>query len=119
MTHRQCTLCTYRGKRLSAKSMGIPFRLPSDFAGSDENMRKRLLDAMTVCSEYGYPVLFITLTCNHRKPEVAENLFDGQPYQDKSDLVTRSFKLTVKELVNDRSKKEIRGPVNTGFMPWN
>ena len=54
-------------------------------------MHKRTQDAMTYVRHYGRPDLFITFTCNPTWDEVKKELFDGQTYNDRHDLLARVF----------------------------
>nr|GFB31197.1 hypothetical protein [Tanacetum cinerariifolium]GFB33970.1 hypothetical protein [Tanacetum cinerariifolium] len=42
------------------------------------DMRKRLLDAMTLVQDAGEPDIFLTMTCNPNWPEIVETLYEGQ-----------------------------------------
>jgi hypothetical protein len=44
--------------------------LPSNFAGSIRNMKKRFHDSMSIVVRKGKPDLFITFTCNPNWPEI-------------------------------------------------
>uniref|UniRef100_A0A8C5PXT8 ATP-dependent DNA helicase n=1 Tax=Leptobrachium leishanense TaxID=445787 RepID=A0A8C5PXT8_9ANUR len=48
--------------------------LPSSFQGSPRNMLQNYQDAMAIVRKYGKPDFFITLTCNPKWPEIAENI---------------------------------------------
>ncbi len=88
---------------------GKQFLLPSDFVGSDANMSKRFGDAMTLCTKYGCPDLFITFTANPKTPGIQKLLKNDQPYQDRPDIVVRSFNLRVKDFVKRITKDNILG----------
>ncbi|GKA79553.1 ATP-dependent DNA helicase PIF1-like protein [Tanacetum coccineum] len=62
------------------------------------DMRKRFLDAMTLVQDAGKPDIFLTMTCNPNWPKIVENLYEGQPAQDRPDLVTRVFRAKLEYL---------------------
>nr|KAJ0203608.1 hypothetical protein LSAT_V11C500262970 [Lactuca sativa] len=62
-----------------ASLMGNRIIIPSSFTDGSRYMQPEYLDAMTLVKRFGYPNLFLTLTCNPKWPEVirfveAENL---------------------------------------------
>lgn len=58
-------------------------------------------DAITIVRTKGKPDLFITFTCNHRWPEITENLEAHSTASDKPDLVARVFNRKLQELLCD------------------
>ena len=52
--------------------------LPSYFQGSPRNMAQNYQDAMAIVRKYGKPDYFVTMTCNLKRPEIIENLDEGQ-----------------------------------------
>jgi hypothetical protein len=52
---------------------------------------------------------FVTFTCNPQWPDIKRALLLGQQPQEWPDLVTRVFKIKLKELINDIHKKHILG----------
>jgi len=61
-------------------------------------------DAMSICRWAGCPDAFITFTCNPQWLEIKRALLLGQQLEDRPDLVTRVFKIKLKELINDIHK---------------
>jgi hypothetical protein len=55
--------------------------------------------------------LFITFTCNPKWKEITEQLLPGQQAFNRPDLLVRVFKLKLKELKNDLTKKEVFGKI--------
>jgi hypothetical protein len=66
-------------------------------------------DAMAICKWACCPDAFVTFTCNPQWPEIKKALLPGQQPQDRLHLVTRVFKIKLKELINDIHKKHILG----------
>ncbi|KAL4330702.1 hypothetical protein AHAS_Ahas13G0426500 [Arachis hypogaea] len=52
-----------------ASSIGTRIILPSSFTGGRRYMFNRCQDAMAICKHFGYPDLFLTITCNPNWPE--------------------------------------------------
>ncbi|XP_065679039.1 uncharacterized protein LOC136093741 [Hydra vulgaris] len=87
--------------------------LPSSYVGSLRALKENFEDAMAIIKKYGKPDLFITFTCNPKWREITENLYPGQTAIDRPDLVTRVFKLKLKNLLNDMIKHAVLGKVVT------
>ena len=87
--------------------------LPSSYVGSPRALKENFEDAMAIIKKYGKPDLFITFTCNPKWREITENLYLGQTANDRTDLVTRVFKLKLNNLLNDIFKHGVLGKVLT------
>ncbi len=61
------------------------------------------------------PDVFVTFTCNPQWLEIKRTLPLGQQPQGRPDLVTRVFKIKLKELINDIHKKHILGRTIVGI----
>jgi hypothetical protein len=61
------------------------------------------------------PDAFITFICNLQWPEIKRALLHGQQPHDQPDLVTRVFKIKLKELIHDIQKKHIMGCTIVGI----
>jgi len=72
-------------------------------------------DAMAICRWACCPDAFVTFTCNPQWLEIKRVLLFGQQPQDRLDLVTRVFKIKLKELINDIHKKHILGCTIAGI----
>ncbi|XP_019158563.1 PREDICTED: uncharacterized protein LOC109155333 [Ipomoea nil] len=87
--------------------------LPSSFTGGARYMMQNYQDAMAICRWIGYPILFITFTCNPKWPEIEKFL---QPRklkaEDRPDIVCRVFKLKLNALIKDIQKEKIFGVVD-------
>lgn len=68
--------------------------LPLSFTGGPRYMFNNCQDAMTLCKSYGYPDLFITITCNSGWKEIQEFVSDRhlQP-SDIPDIVVGVLKM--------------------------
>lgn len=81
--------------------------LLSSFIGSPRNMHQNYLDAMAIVQKFGKPSLFITMTCNPKWPEIANNLAPGESSQYRPDIVVRVFHSKLKCLMESIIKKQI------------
>ncbi len=89
--------------------------LPSSFTVGPRHMVQNYQDAMAIIRWAGCPNAFVTFTCNPRWLEIKRALLFGQQPQDRPDLVTRVFKIKLKELINDIHKNHILGRTITGI----
>lgn len=53
--------------------------IPALFTEGHSYMRKNYQDAMVIYRWYGYPDLFITLTCNLKRPKITRLFFEEGP----------------------------------------
>ena len=75
--------------------------LPSSFQGSPRCMQQSFQDAMAIVSKYGRPDLFLTFTCNPKCQDITDALQPNQQAHDRTDIVSRVFKLHLQELLHD------------------
>ncbi|XP_058774322.1 uncharacterized protein LOC131648594 [Vicia villosa] len=54
--------------------------LPSTYVGSRRFMEQLYFDGMEICSQVGFPNLFITFTCNPNWPEIQRYVVPYNPY---------------------------------------
>jgi hypothetical protein len=73
-------------------------------------------DAMVICRWVGCPDGFVTFTCNPQWLEIKRALLLGHQPEDRLDLVTRVFKIKLKELINDIHKNHISGTHDCGNL---
>ncbi len=66
-------------------------------------------NAKAICKWARCPDAFVTFTCNPQWPKIKRTLLPGHQPQDRPNLVTRVFKIKLKELINDIHKKHILG----------
>lgn len=78
-------------------------------------MQQLYHDAMALVQEYGTPDLFITMTANPNWPEISRELHYGQTAIDRPDIVARVFRLKLKSLVDDLTKKNLFGRIQSWF----
>ena len=76
-----------------APNIGKPIILAASYIGGPRYMHKKTQDAMAYVRAFGRPTLFITFTSNPNWKEIKIELFSGQVFTDRPDLVARVFKL--------------------------
>ncbi|CAF1646682.1 unnamed protein product, partial [Rotaria magnacalcarata] len=91
--------------------VGNIFILPSTFVGGPRFMSKLYQDNMAMVRKFGRPDLFITFTCNPKWEEIKSELKAFQSSSDRPDLVTRVFRLKLKEFLDDIVKRKILGEI--------
>ncbi|KAH8934536.1 hypothetical protein BDL97_18G088100 [Sphagnum fallax] len=101
----------------SAIAIGQRIILPSSFTVGPRHMVQNYQDAMAICRWAGCPDVFVTFTCNPQWLEIKRALLLEQQPQDRSDLVTRVFKIKLKELINDIHKNHSLGRTIVGIYP--
>jgi len=94
-----------------ASQIGKTTILPSTFSGGPRHMTQLFQDAMACMRVHGKPDLFITFTANSKWPEILRELKDGQEPNDRPDLISRIFKIKLKELIDDLLINNIFGYV--------
>ncbi len=99
----------------NAIAIGQRIILPSSFIIGPRHMVHNYQDAMAICRWAGCPDAFITFTCNPQWLEIKRALLLGQQPQDRPDLLTRVFKIKLKDLINDIHKKHILGRTIAGL----
>jgi hypothetical protein len=72
-------------------------------------------DAMAICIWADSSNAFVTFTCNPQWLEIKRALLLGQQPQDRPDLVTRVFKIKLKEFINDIHENHILGRTIAGI----
>lgn len=86
--------------------------LPSTYVGSRRFMDKLYFIGMAICSQLGFPDLFITFTCNPIWPELKRLLSKiNLNSQDRPDIISRVFKIKFDEFLDDLTKKHVLGRV--------
>ncbi|KAM3285428.1 hypothetical protein P3S67_024227 [Capsicum chacoense] len=88
--------------------------LSSSFTGGARYMIQNYQDAMAICKWAGYPDLFITFTCNPKWPEIIRFLkIRGLQPKDRSNILSRMFKMKLDHLIKDLKVKQIFGAVKS------
>jgi hypothetical protein len=93
----------------SVVAFGQRIILPSSFTVGPRHMVQNYQDAMAICKWAGCSNVFVTFTCNPQWLEIRRALLLRQQPEDRPDLVTRVFKIKLKELINDIHKNHILG----------
>ncbi|CAE1244797.1 unnamed protein product [Acanthosepion pharaonis] len=86
------------------RNLGKPCILPSSYTGGPRYMHERTQDAMTYVRHCGRPDLFITFTCNPKWVDITRELFPGQQYSHRPDLIARVFRLQLRKLMDLKGK---------------
>lgn len=99
-----------------ASTSGKRIVLPSSFTGGSRYMMQKYLDAMAICKTFGYPDLFITITCNPKWPEITRFLQDKDLNpEDRPDILCRLFKIKLDQIIVDFKKDMLFGAVQAGI----
>nr|XP_029151653.1 uncharacterized protein LOC114925984 [Arachis hypogaea] len=99
-----------------ASLIGRRVILPSSFTGGRRYMFNRCQDAMTICKHFGYPDLFLTITCNPNWPEFQQfTERERIPIADRPDISCRVFHAKLKCLLSDLKEGVFFGPLSAGM----
>lgn len=75
------------------------------FVGSKRYMDQFYFDGMAILSALGFPVLFITFTCNPNWPKITRLLSkENLKPHDRPDVVLKVFKIYFDEIMIDLTK---------------
>ncbi|XP_072065617.1 uncharacterized protein [Arachis hypogaea] len=84
-----------------ASSIGTQVILPSSFTGGRRYMFNHCQDAMAICKHFGYPDLFLTITCNPNWPEFQRfTERERIPIADRPNISCRVFHAKLKCLLS-------------------
>ncbi|XP_057426450.1 uncharacterized protein LOC130719869 [Lotus japonicus] len=101
---------------LDPSHIGTRIVLPSSFTGGRRYMFNNCQDAMAICKFYGYPDLFITVTCNPKWPEIQRYVSQkGLNAYDRPDITCRVFHAKLQRLMVGLKKGEYFGKVSAGM----
>ena len=90
--------------------------LPSSFTGGSRYMQQNYLDAMAIVRTFGYPDLFITITCNPKWPEILRFLeVERLKPEDRPDIISCIFKSKLDLLITKLKEEKILGKVIGGI----
>ncbi|XP_016173825.1 uncharacterized protein LOC107616376 [Arachis ipaensis] len=96
-----------------ASSIGTRVIFPSSFTGGRRYMFNRCQDAMEICKHFGYPDLFLTITCNPNWPEFQRfTERERIPITDRPDISCRVFHAKLKCLLSDLKEGVFFGPLS-------
>ena len=71
--------------------------------------------AMAICNRFGYPDMFITVTCNSKWREIQDFLqIHGLKANERPDIICRIFKMKLDQLMDDLKNDEHFGKVDAG-----
>uniref|UniRef100_A0A915E5Z2 Helitron helicase-like domain-containing protein n=1 Tax=Ditylenchus dipsaci TaxID=166011 RepID=A0A915E5Z2_9BILA len=90
-------------------SIGRQIVLPSTYTGGPRYMLNGYNDAMCICSEFGIPDLFITMTCDPTHPDILKNIPSGDKPNNHPGICNRVFRQhceKVLEVLNCKDKKK-------------
>lgn len=97
------------------EAQGRRIFIPSSFTGGSRYMMQHYLDAMATCKYFGYPDLFITITCNPKWPEITRYLQKhGLKTEDRPDIMCRVFKMKLDNLMHQLTNEKTFGGVSSG-----
>ena len=82
-----------------------------DVLGSPRNMQQGFQDSMELVQQYDKLDYFITFMCNPNWIEIIDALKTWETRENRPDLVSRVFRLKLKEFLDDILKKHIFGIV--------
>ncbi|KAL4359402.1 hypothetical protein AHAS_Ahas08G0073800 [Arachis hypogaea] len=92
-----------------ASSIGTRIILLSSFTGGRRYMFNRCQDVMAIYKHFGYPYLFLTITCNPNWPEFQRfTERDRIPITDRPDISCRVFHAKLKCLVSNLKEARLR-----------
>ncbi|KAJ9183289.1 hypothetical protein P3X46_007166, partial [Hevea brasiliensis] len=96
-----------------ANTLGQKIILPSTYMGSPRYMFQNYQDAMTICRNYGNPVLFVTFTWNPKWIEITKALrtIQGQKVQDRPDLIVKVFAMKLNYMLIFIKTGAVFGPI--------
>ncbi|XP_024976216.1 uncharacterized protein LOC112514116 [Cynara cardunculus var. scolymus] len=91
--------------------------LPYSFTGRAWYMMQNYLDAMSLCKWYGYPDLFLSMTCNPKWPEVRRFVKDTclNP-EDSPDILCRLFKIKLDAFIRELKENELFGKIQAAWL---
>ncbi|MCI13467.1 ATP-dependent DNA helicase PIF1 [Trifolium medium] len=97
---------------IDASSVGSRVVVPSSFTGGRRYMFNNCQDAMALCKKFGYPDLFLTVTCNPKWDEIQRHLSKSGNYAPfRPDISCRVFHLKLKQMMKDFKKGQFFGRV--------
>jgi hypothetical protein len=102
-----------------ASSIGARIVLPSSFTGGRRYMFNNCQDAMAICKKYGYPDLFLTVTCNPKWLEIQRHLSKSNNSSIyRLDISCRVFQLKLDEMMDDFMKGNFFGRIIASKVKW-
>jgi hypothetical protein len=97
---------------IEGSSVGSRVVIPTSFVGGRRYMFNNCQDAMALCKRYGYPDLFLTVTCNPKWDEIQRHLSKSHNYSPyRPDISCRVFKVKLEDMMKDFRKGNFFGKV--------
>ena len=94
---------------------GMRITLPTSFTGGMRYMFNNCQDAMAICKKYGYPDLFIIITCNSGWPKINSFITSRNlKVEDRPDISCQVFKMKLDRMIADFKKGKPFGKVDVG-----
>lgn len=95
-----------------ASSIGSHVVLPASFTGGRRYMFNNCQDAMAICKRFGYPDLFLTVTCYLKWIEIQRHLLKSKNTTNfRPDINCRVFRLKLDQMMDDFRNDKFFGPV--------
>ena len=89
--------------------VGKAVRLPASFVGGGRYMYSHYQDALSIVRVFGCFTFFITITCHAGHTDIVSNIFPGQSAANRPDVMTRAFRLQMKEFQQDLFHRGVMG----------
>ncbi|OSX79796.1 hypothetical protein BU14_0071s0050 [Porphyra umbilicalis] len=89
----------FRDGSAATGRIGKGVLLHASHVASPRYMAENFADSMAVVRAFGKPALFGTFTCNPQWKEIQDALLPNQTPNGRPDLITRVFKMKLKELI--------------------
>ena len=89
-----------------------PVKLSHTYQGSDSYYVQTFRDAIALCTVYGKPHLFITITANPNMDEVTTRLRPHQTPRHRPDLIARASRGRLLDLISKIKNDEIFGEIS-------
>jgi hypothetical protein len=97
---------------IDGSSVGTRVVIPTSFVGGRRYMFNNCQDAMALCKKFGYPDLFLTVTCNPKWDEIQRHLSKSNNYAPyRPDITCRVFHIKLKDMMTDFRKGRFFGTV--------
>ncbi|XP_073219613.1 uncharacterized protein [Cicer arietinum] len=90
-------------------AVGKRLVLPTSFTGDLRYMFNNCQDAMAICKKFGYPNLFISITCNANWQNFVS--IRGLKTSDRTYIICRVFKAKLDHMTSDFKKEKIFGEI--------
>jgi len=102
---------------IDPSSIGKRIVLPVSFTGGTRYMFNNSQNAMAICKKFGYPDLFITITCNVNWSEIRDFVSPrGLTASDRHDIVCRVFKMKLDQMMTNLKKNDLFGKTTPGML---